>query len=189
MRAQLINFLEKKFPRAVKLFLVVLFLYFVSMMIVMGNGASFLGRYLSSYYTPIANTIGLNTTWNFFSPDPANTMYINISYTLVDGTEIHEILPAQNEAGEFDFSLQKRRLSYVVRFLIIDPQKIEQFLAPWLCKQKQNVQSVYIETVIEKIPPIDKVITLKDTIYNDLIERQTFNTLNYNCSDAGGESS
>ena len=84
----------------------------------MGNGASFLGRYMSEYYIPIANTIGLNTTWNFFSPDPANTMYININFTLADGTEIHEILPAQNADGEFDFSLQKRRLSYVVQFFV-----------------------------------------------------------------------
>ena len=30
---------------------------------------------------------------------------------LRDGTEIHEILPAQNADGEFDFSLQKRRIN------------------------------------------------------------------------------
>ena len=180
-KAQLINFLEKNFPKTTKIILAGIFLYFVSMMIVMGNGASFLGRYLSPFYVHIANTIGLNTTWNFFSPDPAHTMYIKVNYHLTSGEEIDSVLPEQNEDGSFDFSLNKRRMSYVVRFLIIDPQKIEEFLAPWLCRQKPEAQSIFIETVVEKIPPLDKVITLKDTIFNDLIEKQTINSLNYEC--------
>lgn len=159
------------------------------MMIVMGNGASFLGRYLSPFYVHVANTVGLNTTWNFFSPDPAHTMYIRVNYILADGQEENTILPAQDEDGHFDFSLNKRRMSYVVRFLIIDPQKIELFLAPWLCRQKPQAESVYIETILEKIPPLDKVITLKDTIFNDLIEKQTINTLNFQCAkEKAGES-
>lgn len=151
------------------------------MMVIMGNGASFLGHYLSSLFIPVANTIGLNTTWNFFSPDPAHTMYIKVSFIFPGSAEENIILPEQREDGSFDFSLNKRRMSYVVRYLIIDQQKVEQFLAPWLCRKKPLAESVYIETVLEKIPPLDKVITLKDTIFNDLIEKQTINSLSFQC--------
>ncbi len=159
------------------------------MMIVMGNGASFLGHYLSRFYNPVANTIGLNTTWNFFSPDPAHTMYIKISYTMADGQEENTLLPEQNEDGTFDFSLNKRRMSYVVRFLIIDQQKIEQFLAPWLCRKKPGAKSIYIETVLEKLPPLSKAVTLHDTIFNDLIEKQIINSLSYQCEPSEGQGS
>lgn len=188
-KVQLINFLEKNFPKLTQIVLTVFFLYMVSMMVVMGNGASFLGRYLSPYYVHVANTVGLNTTWNFFSPDPANTMYIRINYRLATGDDLDTVLPEVNEDGVFDFSLNKRRMAYVVRYLILDPQKIEEFLAPWLCRQKPEARSIYIETVIEKIPPLDKVIILKDTIFNDLIEKQTINSLDYECpQNKAGES-
>ena len=108
---------------------------------------------------------------------------------MADGQEENTLLPEQNEDGTFDFSLNKRRMSYVVRFLIIDQQKIEQFLAPWLCRKKPGAKSIYIETVLEKLPPLSKAVTLHDTIFNDLIEKQIINSLSYQCEPSEGQGS
>lgn len=151
------------------------------MMIVMGNGASFLGHYLSPIYLPVANTIGLNTTWNFFSPDPAHKMTMNVTLIKSDGSEENLTFPKISEDGEFDFDLRHRRFSYVIRFLIIDLTKIEKYFAPWICNQYPDANQIYIRTEVEKIPALQTAATFKDSIFNDLLEKQVINEGTFSC--------
>lgn len=142
-------------------FLLSLFIIFhLSVIIILANGGSYLGRSLQKYLLPYANTIGLNTTWNFFSPDPAHTMYIRYVQHFDDenGNEIKEsvesYIPAEKEKISIDSS--KRRFLYAIRFLLLDTTRMNTILAPWLCKSNPEASSIFIEQIFEAIPGLDR---------------------------------
>ena len=155
------------------------------MMIVMGNGSSFLGRYLGQYYFAVANTIGVNTTWNFFSPDPAHIMYIRYIVHFDDdyGNPTQEskeyFYPEQKDGS--DFSMDVRRQNYMMRFLALDSERISKFFIPWICKKNPGATQVQFEIIINHIPSLDKVITLQDTPYAELLTTDEINQNVYTC--------
>jgi hypothetical protein len=167
------------------IFLAAVFIYLVSMMIVLGNGSSFLGRKLGFIYTPVANSIGLNTTWNFFSPDPAHTMYLKYRILFKDeyGNEkkeaIEKFFPA--DAEDNNFWPNHRRLTYVMRFLAIDSNRIQNFLVPWICKQNPEATDIQTEMLLYRIPALDVVSTLKQENYNEMLNQEQINQMTYAC--------
>ena len=166
-------------------FLGIVFIYLVSMMIILGNGSSFMGRHLGFLYTPVANSIGLNTTWNFFSPDPAHTMYLRYRILFQDeyGNEKKETIEKYfpEDALENNFWMHHRRLSYVMRFLSADTHRIQNFLVPWLCRKNPDASNIQTEMLLYKIPPLDVVTTLKSENYDDLIRPEEINQMTYSC--------
>ena len=133
--------------------------YHLVVMILMPNGSSFLVRRSQSYLLPYANSIGLNATWNFFSPDPAHTMYFNYKVRFEDenGNETKPVFegwfPPEKQAVIVDSS--KRRFLYAVRFLLLDPKRLEVLFAPWLCREHPGSSKVIIQQITERIPYLD----------------------------------
>lgn len=170
-----------------KLILGSVFFYFVAMMLVLGNGSSFLGRYIGSYFAPVANMVGLNTTWNFFSPDPAHTMLLKyvIHYEDAYGNPVKEAIenyfPPESELT--DFRLHKRRLSYVMRFFAASPNRMEQYFIPWLCKTHPGASRVQTEISLSRIPPLDVAYTMTDTDYSELVKQEEVNPRVYSCNN------
>lgn len=164
-----------------------IFFYFVSMMLVMGNGNSFLGRYLSPFYIPVANLVGLNTSWNFFSPDPASAMYFRYLVIFEDdfgmptAETIEEYFPAGKDDGT-DFRLDRRRFSYAMRWLAIVPERIEMFFTPMICKQYPMAKRVQVELIVKPVPDLEKILTLKDENYEDIIRTEEFGRYVHECT-------
>ncbi len=157
------------------------------MMLVMGNGQSFLGRSISGIYTPVANLIGLNTTWNFFSPDPANTMYFRYDIIFEDeygrstGETIEEFFPKSKDEGG-DFRLDQRRFSYAMRWLAIDPERIRLFFVPMICREHPKAKKIQLEFIVKRIPPLEKIMTLRNENYEDLIQSEEVGRNLYDCT-------
>lgn len=155
------------------------------MMVVMGNGSSFLGRYLGFLYIPVANTIGTNTTWNFFSPDPAHVMYYQVTLFFEDeyGNSVKEpqqiFFPEQKDGS--DFRMHIRRQNYMTRFMAIEPSRVQNYFIPWICKNHPGASRVYTSMILNIIPPLDKVIALKETPYEELLQTQEINPMTFNC--------
>lgn len=186
-----------------KVFLAFLFIYFVSMIIIMGNGSSFMGRYFQPIYTPVANSIGLNTTWNFFSPDPAHIMYIkyvvffdqpisdlnvsqsnNLSSEQVSTKDPIEGFYPESKGQGGDFHLSKKRDSYAMRFLVVDSNRIQNFFIPWICHKYSGATYVQVEVILNRIPSLDKVISVVNTGYEDydnLISNEEISRYSYEC--------
>ncbi len=163
------------------------------MIIILGNGSSFLGRYFEAVFNPVANTIGLNTTWNFFSPDPAHVMYIKYFVFFEDelGATLKEPVqgfypPIENQTE--DFKLHKKRHSYAMRFMIIDPNRLQNFFSPWLCRQHPGASKVQVELIINRIPSLDKVVSLVNSnteTYENLVTTDEMNRYVFECAHAG----
>ncbi len=108
-------------------------------MIVMSNGSSFFSKSLGNVFRFYANQLNINTNWNFFSPDPAEIMYIKYRvYTLneygEDIRESHEgFYPAQKDQGAF--GLKNRRHFYQSRYMLLSEDRLENMFSPWVCRQ------------------------------------------------------
>ena len=154
-------------------------------MVVLGNGSSFLGRSLGNYYTPVANLVGLNTTWNFFSPDPAHTMYLRYIVHFEDeyGNPVKEsienLFPAEETNG--DFRVHVRRMSYAMRFFSASPERLEKYLVPWLCKKNPGANRIQTEILYSRIPTLEVASTLSDTNYQDLVKQEEINQNVFKC--------
>jgi hypothetical protein len=143
-------------------------IYHLFCILVLPNGNSFLGRYSEDYILPYANFLGLNTTWNFYSPDPAHTMYF--AYTVHFENEkgedvkpnLEEFLPPEKDQIVTDSS--KRRLLYAMRYLALDSNRSQVVLGPWICREYEGASRISIHHVIERIPQLDVAMDASEDV-------------------------
>ena len=158
------------------------------MMIVMGNGHSILGRHLGFLYFPIANTTGINTTWNFFSPNPTHKLNTTIVlnqdeesilfktmnlYSSLNDEYFIQIPLSENEK---DYFIPTRRWSYLMRYIASRPDYVNHYFHPWLCKQLKHNQSYHLSIQFNEIPSLEKAsLDNSDSINNLMITTQVYN--------------
>jgi len=162
-----------------------IFVFYQSMCIwLLPNALGFLGRYFETALVPYGNLISLNTPWNLFSPDPANTMYFSAVLHFNENHEppvLETFFPPEKIQLVTDSSA--RRLLYAMRYLFMDPRRIDVLLAPWLCRSYPLATEVSIRQVINKIPTLDKVLISKDRSIADLRETDEGYAQMYSCAN------
>lgn len=168
----------KKVKALLKIFLSLWIVYNIIVMLLMPNIGSYFGRQISRFIAPYAAVMGLNAGWNFFSPDPAHTMYLE--YTLQypdkeDGEtrepELH-FFPVEKNQPLLN-PLRKREL-YATRYMALDPKKLRVLFGPWLCRQHPGALTVDMRLIVETVPPLDKVVKNPHTDLSELSERLEF---------------
>lgn len=166
-------------------------LYHLFIILIAPNGSSYVGRSLERAIFPYAATLGLNYSWNFFSPDPAHTMYIKYTLYFKDDMEqdkrdpVVGYFPEAKEKGEY--RLSHRRVLYAMRFLVLDPSRLETVLSPWLCKSEPDVTHVNVQHIIDSIPPLDKAVFDKNQSLRDLGKEYGFIDKTFRCGDKADE--
>lgn len=181
----------KKVKLLFKAILSLWIVYNIFVMMVMPNIGSLFGQAVSSFVTPYANTVGLNASWNFFSPDPAHTMYIRytVYYQDFDGNDLKEPLegyfPEEKNQG-IKNATQKRNL-YAMRFMVLEPKRLRILMGPWLCKQYSGATSVEMEHVIETVPPLAQAITLKHETVKELSQEVQYVRETHSCIGGADE--
>ena len=177
--------------RIFKILISLWILYHLSVILVLANGSSFVGRNWSQFFLPYGNVLGLNSSWNFFSPDPAHTMYLQykIRYEDGQGNELKEpfegFLPPEKNQVVVDSS--KRRMLYAMRFLLLDPSRLETLMGPWLCRKYPGASEVSISYILEALPSLDVALTNSETSIADLKKEAQSNSLVYRCVSPQGE--
>lgn len=165
--------------------------YNIFAMLVMPNIGAYFGRATSKYIAPYANTVGLNAGWNFFSPDPAHTMYIRyiVRYLDSQGNEIKEsveaFFPAEKNKGVH--ALSRKRDLYAMRFMVIEPHRLRVLMGPWLCRQYPGATSIEMEHVVETVPFLDQVVAYKEETVNELSQEIQVTREVYSCVGASDE--
>ncbi len=132
--------------------------YHLFVIFVMPNASSYLGRSLGTYLVPYANIFGLNSPWMFFSPNPAPEYIMNISLYPKDGQNVEDVQtlfwPERSKA--ILLSTPGIRNFYLMHFLIRSPQYIETLLAPWVCQQYPNTESIHVNVRVKTPASLDK---------------------------------
>lgn len=165
--------------------------YNIFTMLVMPNVGAYFGRTTSKYIAPYANTMGLNASWNFFSPDPAHTMYLRytVRYLDAEGNETQEPVESYfpKEKDKPVHSLSRKRDLYAMRFMIIEPKRLKLLMGPWFCRQYPGAISIEMEHVVQTVPFLDQVVTLKDETLSDLSQELQGMRENYSCAGGADE--
>jgi hypothetical protein len=143
---------------AAKVLLSFFILFQVSAMLVLANNSSFLARKTEKIFFGWGNLIGLNTTWNFFSPDPAHTMYFRILLRFKDPEKEFEEFYIPEETDRISLESSKRRFLYAVRYMLLSPDRIQKFLGPYFCRAYSDVDVVSVEPIFEMIPSLDRAV-------------------------------
>ena len=151
----------------------------------MANGSSFLGRAMPSFFVDYANQFGINQVWNFFSPDPSHTSYLEYEIRLSDmpdGTAQDPILGSiPPEKKELVIDSSKRRMLHSVRFLSIDPKRFELLLGPWICKMHKDSVQVKIKHILEPVTLLDRAILTPQTNIDSLKETISLREFYFEC--------
>ena len=74
-------------------------------------------------FRPYLNQIGLNTTWNLFSPDPATAMFMKVKLIPKDEAQPELDLLLPTFADEINWDPTKRRALYMMRYVLLDEDK------------------------------------------------------------------
>lgn len=175
MRAMLKS---RKFLVFAKSVLSIWILYHLFVVVIMSNGASFMARFFEHQITTYANQTGFNTSWNFFSPDPAHTMYIRYTVNFNDANgeptrdSIEGFFPTLKNVSTFD--PRKRRELYLMHYFVMSPERLEKLFAPEICRRHPGASSVYVDFVIESIAPLDQAAIHKSQTMEDLSRQNEF---------------
>ncbi len=144
----------------IKTILSVWIIYHLFCIVFMPNSSSYLLRLMGDKVLPYANVLGLNTSWNFFSPDPAHIMYFQYNITKKNQDPNEEspdfFIPPEKNKGPFGVS--ERRIMYAMRFVIIDQRRVDSLLGPWICRMHPEAANIHVQHKIEPIPMLDNVI-------------------------------
>ena len=130
-------------------------------MVIMSNGSGFFARSMGNFYRYYANQLNINTNWNFFSPDPAQIIYLRyIVYTLDEfgnemEPEVEHFYPEEKNQGSF--GLTHRRHFYLSRYLLLSESRLENMFVPWVCRQSPKATHIAVQTITEKITPLDEI--------------------------------
>ncbi|MFN7905445.1 MAG: hypothetical protein ACK5P5_09700 [Pseudobdellovibrionaceae bacterium] len=149
--------------RLVKIIFSLWIVFHLSVVVIMSNGASYFAKSMGSIYQYYSNQLNMNTNWNFFSPDPAQVMYIRyIVYFLNDfGEETQPSLELfyPKEKNQGSFGLLNRRHFYLSRYMLLSEDRLENMFTPWVCRIHEGATHVAIQTVAEKITPLEEIGT------------------------------
>lgn len=183
LTANKVNPIDPKLKKFIplKIALTVFLFYHLSAVVLLPNASSIFARNLGRFFIPYANTFGLNTTWQFFSPGPSVAYHIEYEIETEatrdsDELERHVFPPPQSQfMWKESFNRRVCGLSY---FTIV-PERFERFFVPFLCRQTPGAVAVYVQSVLEQPSNIEKASGA--TSFKDLFERFEFPRQRFGC--------
>ncbi len=144
--------------KALKIALSAFLLYHLATVLLMPNGSSLTGRKLSRYFSAYANTLGFNTTWQFFSPGPSPMFYLEYEpvYNYDDEPDSGPFSYPPKREG-FAWSDSWNRRLFGMRFFALHPGYMERFFVPFLCRQYEGAIAINIRSVIDQVEDLERV--------------------------------
>jgi hypothetical protein len=135
------------------------------------------------FFRPYLNQLGLNTTWNLFSPDPATAMFMKVKLVQRDESQEAIDLMLPTFGDEINWNPAKRRSLYLMRYAIMDDDKAYNYLIPWYCRNYPGTKEVYVEAVGTRIPGIVQAQNEKLYKISELRSRQTVKEYKGQCDE------
>jgi hypothetical protein len=142
-----------------KALLSVYIVYHLCAVFFMPLSGSILERTLGPFLYPYASTLGLNTTWQFFSPNPASSNYLEYEVYYPQEPGRDEVRfetyqwPPKSRKGIIGENYNRR--VYHSMISTIDADRTTKFLVPWLCRKHKGAQSIALRKVLTVLPEME----------------------------------
>lgn len=144
------------------------------------NPSSVLARELAPYINWYGNSLGLNTTWQFFSPDPGNIRSIEYQVIVEDEDNIKIFNHKWPPDDESLFTNNIGRRFYFSLRTILDSYRREMFFIPYLCQVHPEATSITIKAVQELVSSIEKA-KIESLGYDEIDEPMIVPAQEYGC--------
>lgn len=144
--------MQKKF----RYVLLIYAIYHICAIVLMPNPSSLLSREFAGYFTPYTNLFGLNTTWQFYSPEPASYLYYSYEVQVPEGEPLAGRWPLAKADVPSMLQENYNRFMYNSRYVTSTPERVEKFFVPFLCKKVPGAVSVSISGSVEQLPDLEK---------------------------------
>lgn len=170
----------------IKLGLSVFVIYHLFVVLTVPNPQSYLTREVASFILPYANTLSINTPWQFFSPEPSS--YVYYEYEVIPDSLDEEMKTYQwppKDRSEYLID-NYMRLIYHSRFSTSSEQRIHQFFLPWLCRYHPEAREITMRIMSEELVSLDKAVIVGGPLSN-LLDIRTWNRIPYNCERGSEE--
>lgn len=150
--------------RILKTGLSVFLVYHLLAILILPMGRGLVIRELGRHFITYANLLNLNTTWQFFSPGPSPTFYLEYVFAYPsEASKDDADMPPESEPQylpekrkSFSVSDFYQRRLFAMRFLSLNPDRLEKFLVPWLCSQDSKAVSVTIRQLFDEVQNVEK---------------------------------
>ncbi len=147
------------------------------------NSTSILGRRLGGILTPYANPLIFNRTWQFFSPGPMPSFYLEYEVVtpenemdLMRDTLVYPPIPKSFTFGDFYL-----RALAGMRFLGVKDEHFQKFFIPYLCRLYPGATGLDIRSTIEEVPQIESIGSESTMGFRDLADRRDLPRKLYEC--------
>lgn len=165
----------------IRILLSIFIIYHLIVILVYPNPISIPGRMVTKWTVDYANLFNLNTTWQFFSPDPTGHVFLRYEVLETEDPEEepkeHLWPPARGEFKLHDFWF---RLVYHSRHMIMSHERMEANLLPWLCRKHPEAKQIVLKGVVEELPTIE-LMQQEGKPFADAVKERTWSTLTREC--------
>jgi hypothetical protein len=161
----------------------ILIAYHLAAVIILPNSSSLLGRKLGRYFIPYANTFALNTAWVFFSPGPAPMYYLEYEVEMPSNDDVSSDITLDPPKYQYPpkrkdlFDDGYNRRLYEMRFFSLNDERLRRGLIPYLCRQHPGAESVTIQSIVERVPDIERAgmdANFKEAGEKNQLPRETY---------------
>ncbi len=145
----------------------------------MPNEQALQTKSVQSLIVPYGNLFGLNSHWRFFSPGPTPAIFMEYQpyfddYLSSDEDSKVYLFPQRKEG--YSYSSTYIRRMYTLRFYGFNRIALENYFAPYLCRQHQGATAIRMETFTYVIPSLlsdQEVEDFREDAFKKPIERIT----------------
>jgi hypothetical protein len=130
-------------------------LYHLICMVWLPNSSSFFVESNRAWLTPYANQFGLNTTWQFFSPNPWPPTFLEYEVVKEGGKRETYTFPDQKRAGFFRDNYNRHLTALMLSQHL--PKYMRLGIGPFLCRQHPEAQTIELSMVVVRPPSLDDV--------------------------------
>ncbi|MES2962301.1 MAG: hypothetical protein V4760_00320 [Bdellovibrionota bacterium] len=160
--------------------------YHVFCVALLPNSASIIGRKLDRILTPYANPFIFNRTWQFFSPGPMPSFYIEYEVVTPESemdlnraTIVYPPVPKSFTLGDYYL-----RSLAGMRFLGVKDENFTKFFVPYLCRQHAGAIGLDIRSVMEEVPQMESLDVDSTIGFKELAEKKDLPRKFYECPGA-----
>ncbi len=139
-------------------------LYHICAIVLMPNPTSLLSREFAGFFLPYTNLLGFNTTWQFYSPEPASYLFYSYEVQVPDGETVSGRWPPAKSDVPHMFQENYNRIMYNSRYVTSSAERVEKFFVPFLCRKAPGALTVSISTTLEELPPLEKARLDSDAV-------------------------
>lgn len=156
-------------------------LYHFSASLVLPNPRSYIEQHFGFLFYPYSSTLGINTPWQFFSPNPSRNVWYE--YETVFENQENDLIPHRWPPDPNTSKMltpNHMRLVYHSRFSTSSEERKLQFFANYFCRIHPGATAISLKTFVEE-PPTMELAAISEQNVRDMVKVKEWPAEMFDC--------